>query len=112
MADKCELLKSESDLEKALKSKKELFVLFYASWCPYSQAFLPKYIESANKNQECHVRVAIDDLEDLCDKYKIEVYPTVLFFRDGKVTKRLDGVPHVGLDDPKLKKFIDSCRRK
>ena len=60
MADKCDLLKDQNHLAKALKSKKELFVLFYASWCPYSQVFLPNSLE-ANANQECHMRTIVDE---------------------------------------------------
>ncbi|MCX5726683.1 MAG: thioredoxin family protein [Candidatus Saganbacteria bacterium] len=112
LPDKCELIKKESDLYKAIKSKKELFALFYASWCPYSQAFLPKFIESADRNNECHVRIVIDDKDTLLDKYKIEVFPTVLFFRNGKVTERLDSIPHEGLNSSKLEKFIGLCKRK
>jgi len=110
--DKCELIKSEKELEKALKDKKEFFVLFYASWCPFSQAFLPKFIESAKKSEQCHKRIVIDDKDELVEKYDINVYPTVLYFKDGKVIKRLDGVPHEGLNAPKLKGFIDHCVRK
>lgn len=108
-ADRCQLLSGETGLEAMLKKKKELFVLFYASWCPFSLAFLPKFIASAGNNEACHVRIMIDDEDGLVDKYNIEVYPTVLFFKDGKVAKRLDGVSHVGLDEGKLGKFIRSC---
>jgi thioredoxin 1 len=112
LPDKCELIKKESDLDKAIKSKKELFALFYASWCPYSQAFLPKFIESANKSDICHVRFIVDDLDELQDKYDVEVYPTVLFFKNGKVVRRLDGIPHEGLNPSKLEKFVELCKRK
>ncbi len=107
--DKCELLNSEEELEKALKEKKELFVLFYASWCPYSQAFLPKFIETANKNTQCYRRILVDDNEELDEKYGIEYYPTVVYFKNGKPDKKLDAEPHVGLNEPKLKGFIEKC---
>jgi thiol-disulfide isomerase/thioredoxin len=55
-----------SDVEDVLKSKEKTFVLFYASWCPYSQRFLPIFEDFAKSNpQEC-MSVVIDDKPDLC----------------------------------------------
>jgi hypothetical protein len=51
----------------------------------------------------------IDDLEDVCEKYSISVYPTVLFFKKGKVAKRLDGISGEGLNEKKLTDLMDSC---
>jgi thiol-disulfide isomerase/thioredoxin len=107
--DRCELLASSLDLEKALKSKERLFVLFYASWCPYSRMFLPVFLEHANSSEHCYLRVLTDDKDDLIDKYSIKVYPTVLFFEKGQIRKRLDGVFHVGLDKGQLEEFVLRC---
>jgi thiol-disulfide isomerase/thioredoxin len=112
MTDKCPLIETENDLDKMLKSKKELFVLFYASWCPYSRRFLPEFMDHAKGSDLCHMRVIIDDKDDLVDKYDIEVYPTVLYFKNGKLAKRLDGVPHEGLDTDTLKVFVANCSAK
>ena len=40
------------------------------------------------------------DVEDnpLWESYGIEIVPTVLFFSNGEVVRRLDGKPLVGLD--------------
>jgi hypothetical protein len=45
----------------------------------------------------------IDDKPDLCEKYQIEYYPTVLLFKRGSVEKRLDATPGVGLTKSQLK---------
>jgi thioredoxin-like negative regulator of GroEL len=97
-------------LEKAIRSKDRLTVLFYASWCPFSQRFLPDFLEHAEASDQCFMRVVVDDKDDLVRKYAIEVYPTVLFFHNGKVTKRLDGVFHVGLNKSQLEEFVKQCR--
>jgi len=110
--EKCELIGSAKDLEKLIKEKDKLFVLFYASWCPYSQKFLPDFIDSAAQREECHRRVIIDDKDDLVDKYDIDVYPTVLYFENGKLKKRLDAESHVGLNKEQFKDFIEVCVRK
>ncbi len=45
--------------------------------------------------QEC-ISIMIDDKPDLCEKYAIEYYPTVLLFKKGEVEKRLDAIPGLG----------------
>ena len=92
----------KSDIENVLKSKEKAFVLFYASWCPFSQRFLPIFEDYAKSNpQEC-MSVVIDDMPDLCEKYEIDYYPTVLLFKNGSVEKRLDATPGLGLTKKQL----------
>jgi thiol-disulfide isomerase/thioredoxin len=96
---------SKSDIDDVLKSKEKAFVLFYASWCPYSQRFLPIFEDYAKSNpQEC-VKVIIDDKPDVCEKYGIDYYPTVLLFKKGEVKKRLDATPGLGLTKNQLKEL-------
>jgi thiol-disulfide isomerase/thioredoxin len=97
--------KDENNFDTEIKQKPKCFVLFYASWCPYSQRFLPIFQKYAKTNpQEC-ISVVIDDREDLCDEYAIEYYPTVLLFKNGNVYKRLDPEPHVGLSQKQLEEL-------
>jgi thiol-disulfide isomerase/thioredoxin len=98
----------EADLNSALKTIDKVCVLFYASWCPFSQRFLPIF-EKASKNKDCYARVVIDDDESLAEKYDIEFYPTVLFFDNGKATKRLDGTSGRGLNEDQLSAFLKGC---
>ena len=108
-ADKCELLNSSQDLEKALKSREKFIVLFYASWCPYSQIFLPVFVKDAEESEHCYMRMIVDDKDELLDKYSIEVFPTVLYFEKGKLVKRLDGKFHIGLNKVELAEFVKKC---
>jgi hypothetical protein len=39
----------------------------------------------------------------------VKIYPTMLFFENGVVSKRLDGVLGIGLDEKQLVEFISSC---
>lgn len=108
----CKTLKCQSDLEEAASGDGGVFVLFYATWCPFSQAFLPVFLRSAQGCQTAHAHIAIDDLNEVVEALDIEVYPTVLYFKKGKVVKRLDGVYHRGLDAGRLRGFISSCSNK
>jgi thiol-disulfide isomerase/thioredoxin len=102
------LSRNNVELDEALKTKKRVFVLFYASWCPFSRMFLLIYEKCTAKSPNPCIRVMVDDRADLCEKYSIEVFPTVLLFENGKVTERLDGEPGVGLSEKQLKKLLDA----
>ncbi|MGE5583265.1 MAG: thioredoxin family protein [Bacillota bacterium] len=101
-------IKSEGELNDALQAKNRLFALIYASWCPFCLRFLPVFERYAREAMGNFLMVQ-DDQELVADKYMIEVVPTVLFFKDGRVVKRLDGVLGVGLNEPQLKDFIKEC---
>jgi thiol-disulfide isomerase/thioredoxin len=99
---------SESELEEALKNNGKVFVLFYASWCPFSKKFLPVYERYAKNSRLPCIRVVADDKFDLCIKYEIEVFPTVLLFENGAVAERLDGEPGAGLEERQLRKMLSA----
>ena len=60
------------------------------------------------KTQSC-MRVKTDDKATLCEEYSIDVVPTVLLLKNGKVARRLDGVAGVGLDEKQLMDFTSKC---
>ena len=96
------------DFEREVASKEKAFVLFYASWCHFSQAFLPIFREYAQRNPDECISVLIDDKPDVCDKYQIDYYPTVILFKKGKVHKRLDAEPGEGLTKKQLMQLTES----
>lgn len=95
--------------ESMLKSKDKAFVLFYASWCPFCQRFFPTFEKFAEgKTRNC-LSVETNGKPALCERYSIDVVPTVIFFKNGEAAKRLDGVPGVGLDEKQLLDFGSKC---
>jgi thioredoxin 1 len=104
------ITKGKFDLEEQLRSKDKAFVLFYATWCPYSQMFLPIFERHAEARGLQSVRVTIDDKASLFDRYGVEYMPTVIFFQNGKPSKRLDATPHVGLSEEQFLNLIASCK--
>src|SRR4030066_1556322 len=96
----------EHELEDAVRDKNRVFVLFYASWCPFSQRFLPVFEKQEHTNPQICMRVKIDDKAKLREKYEVDVVPTVLLFERGTVTKRLDGEPGAGLSEKQLKSLM------
>jgi thiol-disulfide isomerase/thioredoxin len=94
-----------SNLNDEIKHKDKACVLFYASWCIFSQRFLPLFEEYAKGNPQDCISIIIDDKPDLCEEYSIEYYPTVLMFKKGKVHKRLDAKLGLGLTKKQLIEF-------
>jgi len=102
-------VENKNSLENVLKSKEKVFVLFYAPWCPFCQRFLPIFVKfSQDKTRKCQ-RIAIDENEGLCEKYSVDVVPTVLVFEKGKLVKRLDALQGVGLSEKQLMDFVKTC---
>jgi len=97
----------KSTVDDELSQKEKAFVLFYATWCPFSQRFLPIFEEYAESNPKECISVIVDDRPDVCEEYSIEYYPTVILFRKGKMYKRLDAEPGIGLDKRQLKEFTE-----
>jgi thiol-disulfide isomerase/thioredoxin len=95
------------DLDEVLRNKNRVFVLFYATYCPFSQRFLPIFEKYARNNPQSCLRVKTDDKAKLCEKYSVDVVPTVLLFDNGIVAKRLDGALGIGLDEKQLKRIVD-----
>lgn len=91
-------LNIDYDLKTMLRNKENVFVLFYASWCPFSRRFLPIFDKFSKKNPQKCMRIEIDDKAALTDEYSVDVVPTILVFVNGTVAKRLDGEPGAGLD--------------
>jgi thioredoxin len=105
-AEKREPKRKEKDtFSDAIESKDKAFVLFYASWCRFSQRFLPIFEEYAKSNPHECMSIVIDEKPELCEEYSIDYYPTVLLFKKGKVMKRLDAEPGLGLTEKQLREF-------
>ena len=100
---------SEDNLEKILESNEKVFVLFYASWCFFSQKFLPIFKKFAESKIRLCSSIVTDDKKSLCNEYSIDVVPTVIVFEKGKIIKRLDGIQGIGLNEKQFIDFVNSC---
>ncbi len=99
----------EGDFGDLLKKNDRIVALVYASWCPFCRNFLPVFEKYADAGELGFVRVQ-DDQERIGEKYAVDIFPTVLFFDKGKIAKRLDGEPGVGLSEKQLADFVKTCR--
>ncbi len=97
----------KNTFHEKIEDKDKAYVLFYATWCPFSQRFLPIFEEYSKSNPKECLSVIVDEEPDVCEEYAIEYYPTVIMFKKGKVHKRLDAEPGVGLNKKQLKDLTD-----
>lgn len=102
---------SSQEAVAAVKSGAGVFVLFYADWCPFSRAFLPVYEKHAADRDGEFLRILLEGNEAFFREHAIEVYPSVLFFKDGQVARRLDGRHLVGLREKQFADLVASYDR-
>ena len=99
--------KRKNTFHEDLKNKDRAFVLFYATWCPYSQQFLPIFEEYSKSNPKECLSIIADEEPEIFEEYSIEYYPTVIMFKKGKVHQRLDSKPGIGLNKKQLKDLAE-----
>jgi thioredoxin 1 len=104
----CALVNNNHDLIEKLRATDRVIALFYASWCPFCVKFLPIFKKHA-EGEGRRFAIVQDDQETIADQYSVKVYPTVLFFENGVISKRLDGVLGVGLDEKQMVEFVSLC---
>jgi len=103
---------TKRDLDAELKKSKKVLALFYATWCPYCMGFVPTFNKKVSTMRfENVVHVLLDDYDNpLWDEYDVPAVPTIIFFEDGKVSKRLDGKLGMGLSEREFRVWIEELK--
>lgn len=84
---------SEENFEKeVIDSKGLILVDFFATWCGPCQMLGPVLERIGNSRAEFDIaKVDIDQAQNLALKYEVEVVPTMVIFKDGKVVDKIEG---------------------
>jgi thioredoxin 1 len=103
---------TKQDLDAELKKSKKVLALFYASWCPFCVGFVPAFNKNVAKMHfEKVIHVLLDDYYNkLWDIYDVIAVPSIIYFENGKVCKRLDAQLGRGLSESVFKKWIDEFK--
>ena len=79
---------------EVLKSDIPVVVDFWATWCGPCKKIAP-ILEQIATEYDGKIKVAkanVDEEMQLAIEYKVEVIPTLFYFKDGKVIKKTVGV--------------------
>ena len=99
-------VRSLRELESAIKSGENVILLLYASWCPFSQKFLPEFEECVAGKDATFLRFMVEDESERWDRYSVRFTPTVVCFKNGRQCERLDGMPGRGLTRKQFTDFL------
>lgn len=78
---------------EVLKSEKPIVVDFFTEWCGPCKALAPILEEiSQERDDILLVKVDAGDLDDLTQKYGVQGFPTIIYFKNGEATSSLVGL--------------------
>ncbi|XP_056884788.1 thioredoxin-like [Takifugu flavidus] len=100
---------SKGEFDELLSSNKGKLVVvdFTATWCGPCRSIGPKFEALSKKEGNANVvfvKVDVDKVPELTDKYKVTAMPTFMFFKDGKIETI------VGANEGKLEAKINELR--
>ncbi len=79
---------------EVLNSSVPVLVDFWATWCGPCRMLAPTIEQLAEESDGSYKvgKINIDDELNLAIKYKVEVIPTLMLFKDGQVVEKSVGV--------------------
>lgn len=79
--------------KEVLEEEKTVVLDFYADWCGPCKMQSPILDELSNDEKNIKVvKVNVDEEPDLAEQYNIMSIPTILIFKQGKITKQFVGL--------------------
>ena len=86
-------LTTENFEEEVLNAKEPVLVDFWATWCGPCQTMGPVVDELAQELTDVKVgKVNVDEQPELAQQFGIMSIPTLVFFKEGRVTDTLVGL--------------------
>lgn len=87
-----DIINSTSEYDAVLKDNTSVFVDFYADWCGPCKMVGPLVEELSNEMKDVKfVKVNVDNLPDVAQRYGIMSIPTLLAFKNGELVGNIVG---------------------
>ena len=97
--------------EEIINKDKIIIVMFYATYCGYCKSFAPIFEEYSQNYDFVFAKSDItNDDNPLWNVYKIELVPTLIAFKQGKVITRRDALQGIGLNEDNIKSLIQEIQ--
>ncbi|WP_425379752.1 thioredoxin [Spiroplasma endosymbiont of Stenodema calcarata] len=85
-------IKTVDEFENVIAESKLTLVDFYADWCGPCKMIAPVINELAKERSDVNfIKINVDELQDLAQKYGILSIPTLITFQNGNELKRKTG---------------------
>jgi thioredoxin 1 len=98
-------ISKQIDFQKLINEQELFLVDFYASWCYPCQKLMPVLDEYFSKNKNISlVKIDIDQNPDITKENKVNTFPTLVLYKNGKEIKRRIG--YCSLEE--LKSFLEN----
>ena len=85
-------------------SGRKVFLVFYASWCPHSLAYIEAMKQYANseKGKSLAVFIDADVYPDMAKRYNVEATPTTILYVEGMNLRTMVG----NVSEARLRKLV------
>lgn len=89
---------NSQNFEQVLSENKFVVLEAFATWCGYCKMFAPtlESVASEFQGKVKFCKIDADENQDYIESLGVDLYPTLLYFKDGKQVKK---VPNVSTKD-------------
>ena len=100
-----EVVLTDSTFDEFLKKNPKVIVDFWAAWCGPCRMIAPVITQIAEEHKEIAVgKLNVDENPKTAEKFKIMSIPTILFFKNGKLSETIVGAVPKSVIDQYIKR--------